>query len=160
MLKNIIQRDGGDVVIKFDDRNAQIKYDDGEMTCRLIEGRYPNYNSVIPQSNPNQITIDRGSLLSALRRVQPFANDSSNLIRFHVGNGTLQLDAEDFDFSVTGYTLGRQLLGCCGSENFTWEYGVGYFDDITATNIYGYDVRWISGDEDPAEEYRVDQFMY
>lgn len=101
LLKNILGKDGGDVIIRFDERNAQISYGDGELTCRLIEGRYPNYNSVIPQSNPNQLTVDRLALLAALRRVQPFANDSSNLIRFHVEGGTLQLDAEDFDFSKT-----------------------------------------------------------
>ena len=101
LLKNILQKDGGDVIIKFDDRNAEINYGEGVIQCRLIEGRYPNYNSVIPQSNPNQLIIDRLGLLSALRRVQPFANDSSNLIRFHVEGGTLQLDAEDYDFSKT-----------------------------------------------------------
>ena len=101
LLKNLLGKDGGDVTIRFDERNAEINYGDGIITCRLIEGRYPNYNSVIPQSNPNQITVDRASLLSALRRVQPFANGSSNLIRFHIENGMLQLDAEDFDFSKT-----------------------------------------------------------
>jgi DNA polymerase-3 subunit beta len=101
LLKNLLGKDGGDVVIRFDERNAQISYGDGELTCRLIEGRYPNYNSVIPQNNPNQLTVDRLALLAALRRVQPFANDSSNLIRFHVEGGTLQLDAEDYDFSKT-----------------------------------------------------------
>ena len=101
LLKNLLQKDGGDVEIRFDERNAQINYGDGQIICRLIEGRYPNYNSVIPQGNPNVLTVDRLGLLAALRRVQPFANDSSNLIRFHVENGTLQLDAEDFDFSKT-----------------------------------------------------------
>jgi DNA polymerase-3 subunit beta len=101
LLKNLLGRDGGDVMIRFDDRNAEINYGDGTLKCRLIEGRYPNYNSVIPQSNPNQLTVDRQGLLAALRRVQPFANDSSNLIRFHVEDGTLQLDAEDYDFSKT-----------------------------------------------------------
>ena len=101
LLKNLLGKDGGDVIIRFDERNAQISYGDGELTCRLIEGRYPNYNSVIPQNNPNQLTVDRLALLAALRRVQPFANDSSNLIRFHVEGGTLQLDAEDYDFSKT-----------------------------------------------------------
>ena len=101
LLKNLLQKDGGDVEIRFDERNAQISFSDGQIICRLIEGRYPNYNSVIPQGNPNILTIDRIGLLSALRRVQPFANDSSNLIRFHVENGILQLDAEDFDFSKT-----------------------------------------------------------
>ena len=101
LLKNLLGKDGGDVVIRFDERNAQINYGDGEIICRLIEGRYPNYNSVIPQGNPNQLTIDRLGLLAALRRVQPFANDSSNLIKFHVEGGRLQLDAQDYDFSKT-----------------------------------------------------------
>lgn len=101
LLRSMLSKDGGDVTIKFDDRNAEINFGDGMIKCRLIEGRYPNYNSVIPQSNPNQLSVDRVTLLSALRRVQPFANGSSNLIRFHIENGILQLDAEDYDFSKT-----------------------------------------------------------
>ncbi len=101
LLKGVLGKNGGDTVIRFDERNAEVNFEDGVMTCRLIEGRYPNYNSVIPQGNPNQLTVDRQALLSALRRVQPFSNDSSNLIRFRVENGTLQLDAEDYDFSKT-----------------------------------------------------------
>ena len=89
LLKNLLGKDGGDVTIRFDERNA------------LIEGRFPNYNSVIPQNNPNELRVDRLGLLAALRRVQPFANGSSNLIRFHVEGSTLQLDAEDYDFSKT-----------------------------------------------------------
>ncbi|MCR5679685.1 MAG: DNA polymerase III subunit beta [Prevotella sp.] len=101
LLKGVLGKQGGDVVIRFDERNAEITFEEGVIICRLIEGRYPNYNSVIPQNNPNQLTVDRQGLLAALRRVQPFSNDSSNLIRFRVENGTLQLDAEDYDFSKT-----------------------------------------------------------
>ena len=101
LLKNLLGKDGGDITIRFDERNAEINYGDGIILCRLIEGRYPNYNSVIPQNNPNELRVDRSGLLAALRRVQPFANDSSNLIRFHVDGSTLQLDAEDYDFSKT-----------------------------------------------------------
>ena len=101
LLKNLLGKDGGDVIIRFDERNAEINYGDGVLQCRLIEGRYPNYNSVIPQNNPNEVRVDRLGLLAALRRVQPFANDSSNLVRFHVEGSTLQLDAEDYDFSKT-----------------------------------------------------------
>ena len=101
LLKNLLGKDGGDVTIRFDERNAEINYGDGTIQCRLIEGRYPNYNSVIPQNNPNELRVDRNGLQAALRRVQPFANDSSNLIRFHVEGSTLQLDAEDYDFSKT-----------------------------------------------------------
>ncbi len=108
LLRSLLGKDGGDVVIRFDERNAEINYGVGTLQCRLIEGRYPNYNSVIPQSNPNELRVDRLSLLAALRRVQPFANDSSNLIRFHVDGTTLQLDAEDYDFSKTA----TERMGC------------------------------------------------
>ncbi len=101
LLKNLLGKDGGDVIIRFDERNAEVCFGDDTLRCRLIEGRYPNYNSVIPQNNPNELHVDRNGLLAALRRVQPFANDSSNLIRFHVEGSTLQLDAEDYDFSKT-----------------------------------------------------------
>lgn len=101
LLKGTLGKDATEVTIRCDERNAEIAFEDGILTCRLIDGRYPNYNSVIPQQNPNELTIDRTALLSALRRVQPFANDSSNLIRFKLEGGMLQLDAEDFDFSKT-----------------------------------------------------------
>ena len=53
LLKSLLGKDGGDVSIRFDERNAEVNYGEGTIQCRLIEGRYPNYNSVIPQNNPN-----------------------------------------------------------------------------------------------------------
>jgi len=111
LLKNVLSKDGGDVVIRFDDRSADISFAEGHLSCRLIEGKYPNYNSVIPQDNPNQVTIDRKSLIGALRRVLPFASDSSQLIRFHVAAGLLELRAEDIDFATSA------------KESVTCEYG-------------------------------------
>ena len=123
LLRNLLGKDGGDVTIRFDERNAEISFGDGTVQCRLIEGRYPNYNSVIPQGNPNELRADRQALLSALRRVQPFANGSSNLIRFHVENNMLQLDAEDYDFSKTAtermaceYNANPMSIGFKGSS--------------------------------------------
>ena len=123
ILKNMLAKDESIVTIKFDDRNAEITFSDTKLICRLIEGRYPNYNSVIPPSNPNSLQIDRESLLSALKRVQPFASDSSNLIRFTIDSRVLQLDAEDFDFSKTAtermsceYEGQRMSIGFKGSS--------------------------------------------
>ena len=101
LLKNVLSKDGGDVIIRFDDRSAEVSFAEGNLACRLIEGKYPNYNSVIPLDNPNQVTIDRKSLIGALRRVLPFASDSSQLIRFHVSSGLLELNAQDIDFSTS-----------------------------------------------------------
>lgn len=108
LLKNILNRDGGDVIIRFNDRNSEIKFDNSILNCRLIEGRYPNYNSVIPEDNPNKLTIDRKSLLSALRHVVPFASESSELVRFQLGQGKLELNSEDLDFA----TSAKEQLPC------------------------------------------------
>ena len=101
LLKNMLAKDDSIVSMKFDNANAEVVFGETRLVCRLIEGRYPNYKSVIPQNNPNTMTIDRDTLLGALKRVQPFANDTSKLVRFRIDSHVLQLDAEDFDFSKT-----------------------------------------------------------
>lgn len=101
LLKNLIGKGDNNVSISFDGRNAEIDFEDGVLTCRLIEGRYPNYNAVIPTNNPNKGVVDRQAILSALRHVMPFASSASNLVRFHFEPGLLQLDAQDYDFSKT-----------------------------------------------------------
>ncbi|WP_279148086.1 DNA polymerase III subunit beta [Segatella bryantii] len=108
LLKNVLSKDDGDVTIKFNDRNAEIIFTDGTLNCRLIEGRYPNYNSVIPKDNPNHVTIDRKSLLSAIRRVLPFASESSQLVRFHLEMGKLEVSSQDLDFA----TAAKEHLTC------------------------------------------------
>lgn len=107
LLKSILSKDGDDAIIKFDDRSAEIQFTDGVMRCRLIDGRYPNYNSVIP-NNPNEVTVDRRGLQSALRRVLPFASESSQLIRFHIESGRFEVSSEDIDFS----TSAKEQLSC------------------------------------------------
>ncbi len=107
LLKNILNKDGDEAIIKFDDRSAEIQFTDGVMRCRLIDGRYPNYNSVIP-NNPNEVTVDRRGLQSALRRVLPFASESSQLIRFHIESGRFEVSSEDIDFS----TSAKEQLSC------------------------------------------------
>jgi DNA polymerase-3 subunit beta len=101
LLKGVLAKDDSEVIMRFDDRNAEITFGDTVLLCRLIEGRYPNYNSVIPQDNPNQLTIDRKVLIGALRRVLPFASESSQLVRLHLEAGKLEISSEDIDFATS-----------------------------------------------------------
>ena len=100
LLKNILTREEGDVTIKFDDKSAEVIFTDGILRCVLYEGRYPNYNSVIP-SNPNEVTVDRKALLSALRRVMPFASESSQLVRLTISGSHMEVSSEDVDFATS-----------------------------------------------------------
>lgn len=108
LLKNVLQKNEDDIIIRFDDRNANIIFSDGTLSCRLIEGRYPNYNSVIPQDNPNLLTIDRLVLIGVLKRVLPFASDSSQQIRLHIEMGKVVISSEDVDF----YTSAHEEIVC------------------------------------------------
>ena len=108
LLKNTLDKDDTEVVIRFDERNAEITFGNTTLQCRLIEGRYPNYNSVIPQGNPNELTIDRKTLIGALRRVLPFASESSQLVRLHLENGKIEVSSEDIDFA----TSAKEEIAC------------------------------------------------
>ena len=108
LLKSVLQKNDEDVLIRFDERNATISFPGGTLSCRLIEGRYPNYNSVIPQDNPNHMTIDRMVLVGVIRRVLPFASDSSQQIRLHIETGKAVVSSEDIDF----YTSAKEEIIC------------------------------------------------
>ena len=100
LLRGVLDKANGDVVIKYNANTAEFHFTDGELNCQLIEGNFPNYNAAIPQDNPNEVTIDRKALLGAIRRVLPFASMSSQLIRFRLEMGSLELSAEDRDFAT------------------------------------------------------------
>ena len=101
LLKNPLGKEQGSVSIDFDDRNATFTMPNYRMVCRLIEGRYPNYNSVIPQNNPHKVTIDRAILLSALKRVSVFSSQASSLIKLRLQDNQLVLSGQDIDFSTS-----------------------------------------------------------
>ena len=101
LLKNLLAKESEQVLIKFDDNNAYITCTNFEMVCRLIEGRYPNYNSVIPQENPFKVTIDRISFLNALKRVSVFSNPASSLVKLHLKDSLITVSAQDIDFSTS-----------------------------------------------------------
>ncbi len=123
LLKSVLSKSAGDVTVIFSENSAEVRYESGILSCRLIEGRYPNYASVIPTDNPNCLTVDRKGFMGALRRVIPFASESSQLIRLHLEDGNLALISEDVDFAtsakeniVCDYSGNRMDIGFKGSS--------------------------------------------
>ena len=98
-LKDILGKEEGDAEIRFDDKNAEVKVGSYTLVCRLIVGRYPNYNSVIPTDNPYHVTIDREALVGALKRTMVFASTSTSLIKLHLENNDLTVSTQDIDYS-------------------------------------------------------------
>lgn len=99
-LKSILSsHPDAQVSFEYTERNAVFAFENFKLICRLIDGKYPNYEAVIPAQNPNRLTIDRLSLLSAMRRVAIFANKSTLQVRFKIAGQELLLSSEDLDFS-------------------------------------------------------------
>ena len=99
LLKAILQGSENDVSIEYNDTNAQFRFGDSSLTCRLIDGKYPNYEAVIPKENPNQMQIDRVNFLNSVKRVSIFSNKTTYQIRLNIAGTALQISAEDFDYS-------------------------------------------------------------
>jgi len=99
-LKDILVKDDSEVVIKLDENIAEISVENYVLSCRLIEGRYPNYNSVIPKDNPFKIRVDRQAMIGALRRVLVFASQSTNLIKIRITNNALMVSSQDNEFAT------------------------------------------------------------
>lgn len=103
LLKNILARESADVLVEFDDKNALFTLENYTLVCRLVEGVYPNYSSVIPVDNPNQVTVDRLDFYNSLRRVAPFTNQASNLVKVSLSGNQIEVSAQDLDFSISAF---------------------------------------------------------
>lgn len=103
LLKNILPKEEGPVMVEFDDKNAFFNLGEYRVVCRLVEGNYPNYNSVIPKNNPRKITIDRVEFYNTLRRVSVFSNQASNLVKLQLNGNQVTVSAQDIDFSISAY---------------------------------------------------------
>ena len=108
ILANIIDRDSEEnVKITVDESSATFENNDYQLSCRFINGRYPNYNSVIPEDNPYTMAVDRLTLLNAVRRVAVFAN-VGGLVRLDLKPTQVVLTAQDVDHS----TAAEETISC------------------------------------------------
>ena len=99
LLKNILGNVGEEVTIEYNETNAMFVFGSTKMIARLIDGKYPNYNAVIPTENPNKLTIGRNSLLNSVKRVSIFSNKTTHQVRLKMSGSEMHISAEDLDFA-------------------------------------------------------------
>lgn len=99
LLKSSLPSDDVNVSIEYNNTNAFFQFGNINLICRLIDERYPDYEAVIPQINPNKLTVDRLLFLNTLRRVVIFANKTTHQVRLKISGSELHISAEDLDFS-------------------------------------------------------------
>lgn len=99
LLKGILQGSESEVLIEYNDSNAKFSFENTELICRLIDGKYPNYEAVIPKENPNKLVINRVQLLNSVKRVSIFSNKTTHQLRLKIAGAELNISAEDIDYS-------------------------------------------------------------
>ncbi len=110
LMKNILvtYKEDADVLMEYNVKNVSFKFENYNVVCRLIEGRYPNYEGAIPKENPNKLIIERAAFLSSVRRVALFANQSTMQVRLTLEGNEMIISAEDIDFS----NAAKERLSC------------------------------------------------
>ena len=101
LLRGLLPKEEFDVKLEFDDKNAVFTLSNYKLICRLVEGNYPSYNSVIPSDNPNKMVIDRLAFYNTVKRVSVFSNQASNLVKLSINENQLVVSAQDIDFSIS-----------------------------------------------------------
>jgi DNA polymerase-3 subunit beta len=102
LLLSLLAKDGGDLRFAFDEKNVLFKNDSFCMIARLVEGRYPNYNTVIPKESTKFATIDKEEFLMALKHVLPMGSAQTQLVALKfatVITGGVTIVAQDLDFN-------------------------------------------------------------
>ena len=101
LLASIMQKVEGDVKITFDSKMLSVSNSNWKLTTRLIEGRYPNYNSVIPKDNNIEAKVVKEDVMGALKRVLPLGSTSTEMVALTFENGAVTISSEDIDFSTS-----------------------------------------------------------
>ena len=136
LLRSLLPKESGDVEIIFDENNAYVKMSNNILICRFVEGRFPNYNSVIPQNNPNNVTLDRVSFLNALKRVSVFSNPASSLVKLQMSQDKIIVSAQDIDFQTSAEeVIPSQYNGNVMSIGFKAVFLIDILSNIPASDV-------------------------
>jgi len=98
-LLKVILPGSEDVRMSYNKTNAFFKFGDTDLVCRLIDAKYPDYNAVIPEGNPNILSLSRTDFLNSLKRIAIYSNKTTNQVTLNITEGSLTISAQDLDFS-------------------------------------------------------------
>lgn len=102
LLKGALTANDDEIVLNYNSNHLFVKHNNTQMSCRLIDGRFPDYKVVIPSDNPYRLTVNRSDFQNALKRVSVFSNKSTNQVALNISGSELQLMAQDADFNFEG----------------------------------------------------------
>lgn len=94
ILRSVFSGDT-DVNITFGGKSATVQNADFTFNCRFLQGTFPDYTRVIPRNNTLILTVDRMSLLNAVRRVGLFVSHEYGLEKFLITSDRIDIKSQD-----------------------------------------------------------------
>lgn len=136
LLKNLLAKEENEVKVTFGAKNARFEFGSTIIVCRQIEGRFPNYNAVIPQSNQNIVTVDRQTIINACKRVAVFANNGTAQLRLALTENSIKISAQDIDFSTSAEeTITCDYNGTPMAIGFKAPFLIDLLSSITSADV-------------------------
>ena len=136
LLKNLLAKEENEVKVTFGAKNARFEFGSTIIVCRQIEGRFPNYNAVIPQSNQNIVTVDRQTIINACKRVAVFANNGTAQLRLALTENSIKISAQDIDFSTSAEeTIACDYNGTPMAIGFKAPFLIDLLSSITSADV-------------------------
>ncbi len=136
ILRNVLGKEDAEVKVSFGEKNARFAFGTTLIVCRQIEGRYPNYNAVIPQNNQNKVVVDRQTIINACKRVSVFANTGTSLLKLALSENKITISAQDIDFSTSAEeTIACSYEGAPMAIGFKAPFLIEIFASITSNEV-------------------------
>lgn len=135
LLKNVVS--SSDVFVFYNQNNAKFVFDDIEVICQLVDGKYPDYNNVIPKNNPNKLTIERLPFISSIKRVSLFASKEAHLIKLNLSPTHINIYAQDTEYNNKATEqVPCQYLGDPMEIGFNSKFLLEVLGNLSSDNIF------------------------
>ena len=136
ILRNVLGKEDAEVKVSFGEKNARFAFGATLIVCRQIEGRFPNYNAVIPQNNQNKVVVDRQTIINACKRVAVFANTGTSLLKLALSENKITISAQDIDFSTSAEeTIACSYEGAPMAIGFKAPFLIEIFNSISSSEV-------------------------
>lgn len=136
ILRNVLGKEDVEVKVSFGEKNARFAFGATLIVCRQIEGRFPNYNAVIPQNNQNKVVVDRQTIINACKRVAVFANTGTSLLKLALSENKITISAQDIDFSTSAEeTIACSYEGAPMAIGFKAPFLIEIFNSISSSEV-------------------------
>lgn len=136
ILRNVLGKEDIEVKVSFGEKNARFAFGATLIVCRQIEGRFPNYNAVIPQNNQNKVVVDRQTIINACKRVAVFANTGTSLLKLALSENKITISAQDIDFSTSAEeTIACSYEGAPMAIGFKAPFLIEIFSSIASNEV-------------------------